>query len=54
MAGQKVTTTTKIRIKKDGSTNSGGYRQCNMCRGTGIVKKAGQKTTKNTKGRKRR
>lgn len=38
MAKQSVTTTTKVRIKKDGSTNSGGYRQCNICHGTGVVK----------------
>ena len=41
MAKQKIKTVTKIRVKKNGSTNKGGYRQCNMCRGTGIIKKKG-------------
>lgn len=40
MARQKVKTTkVKTRVKKDGSTNKSGYRQCNMCKGTGVVKK---------------
>lgn len=39
MTKQKVKTTTKTRVKKDGSSNSGGYRQCNICKGTGVVKK---------------
>lgn len=44
MARQKVKTTvsrTKTRVKK-GSSN-GGYMQCNICGGTGVVKKRGKK-----------
>ena len=28
---------TRVRVKKNGKANSGGYRRCNVCRGTGIV-----------------
>ena len=36
--GQKVTiTNTRTRVRKNGSANGGGYRQCNMCRGSGVV-----------------
>lgn len=38
MAKQKVTTTTKVRVKRNGSTNGSGYKQCNICHGTGVVK----------------
>lgn len=41
MAKQKIKTTTKTRVKKNGGTNKGGYRQCNICKGTGVVKKKG-------------
>ena len=30
--------TVKTRVKRNGKTNKGGYRQCNMCRGTGVIK----------------
>lgn len=41
---QKVTTTqTKTRVKKDGSTNKSGYRQCSICHGTGVVPKSYKK-----------
>ena len=40
--GQKQRTI-KTRVKRDGSANSGGYMQCNICRGTGIVKKPKRK-----------
>lgn len=53
MAKQQVNTTTttqvtKTRVKKYGSTNSSGYRQCNICHGTGVVK-----TKPKTKGKKK-
>jgi DnaJ-class molecular chaperone len=39
MAKQRVTTTkTKTRVPKNGGTNKSGYRQCNMCKGSGIVR----------------
>lgn len=42
MATQKVkTTTTKTRTRKTGGST--GYKQCNMCKGTGRVKKATKK-----------
>ena len=31
--------TIKTRVKRSGKSNSGGYRQCNMCKGTGVIKK---------------
>lgn len=34
---------TKTRVKRNGSSNSGGYMQCNICRGTGVVKKPTRK-----------
>lgn len=34
---------TRVRVKKDGSANKGGYMQCNICHGTGIVKKPNRK-----------
>lgn len=36
MARQKVKTTVKTRKRKTGGKS--GYRQCNICRGTGRVK----------------
>lgn len=42
MARQHVTMV-KTRVKKNGSKNSGGYRICNMCHGTGVVKKGKRK-----------
>ena len=36
--------TTKTRVKKNGSANKGGYIQCNICRGTGIIKKPKRKS----------
>ena len=35
----KITNTLRTRVKKDGSENNEGYLQCNMCHGTGVVKK---------------
>lgn len=43
MAKQVVrttTSTTSTRVRKNGSTNSAGYKQCNMCHGTGVVRKS--------------
>lgn len=40
--GQR-TRTTKTRVKRNGTANKAGYMQCNMCRGTGIVKKPTRK-----------
>lgn len=37
MAKQRVTTTVKKRVRKTGGNT--GYVQCNMCRGSGRVKK---------------
>lgn len=39
MAKQTVKTKVRTRVKKSGGSNSGGYRICNMCRGTGVVRK---------------
>ena len=33
----KITSTTKTRVKKDGS-ESGDYQQCRICHGSGIQK----------------
>ncbi len=33
----KIETTTKTRVKKDGSSN-GEYQQCRICHGTGVQK----------------
>lgn len=42
MARQTVKTTTarttRTRVKKNGSTNSGGYKKCPNCGGDGIVR----------------
>ena len=40
----KVKQTVKTRVKKDGSTNKDGYRQCNICHGTGVVKSKKKKS----------
>lgn len=44
MAKQTVRTTTvsttRTRVNKNGSANSSGYKQCNMCHGTGVVRKS--------------
>ena len=48
----KSTTQIRTRVKKDGSTNGAGYRQCNICHGTGIVK-ATKRPTGAKKGRKK-
>ena len=47
MARQIVRTVskTRTRVKKNGSVNNAGYRQCNMCHGTGIVKVGKRKKT---------
>ena len=39
MAGRakQTVTTTKTRVKKDGSAN-GDYQQCRICHGTGVQK----------------
>lgn len=34
---------TKTRVRRNGAANSGGYMQCNICKGTGIVKKPTRK-----------
>ena len=41
MATQKVKTTTTKRVRKTGGSTS--YKQCNMCRGTGRIKKSKKK-----------
>jgi hypothetical protein len=41
MAKQKVKTTIRTRVKKNGKANKGGFKQCNMCHGTGLIKKKG-------------
>ena len=38
MARQTVTTTTKTRVKKNGTTNGQGYQICKNCGGDGVVK----------------
>lgn len=43
MAKQQVTqtkSTTRTRVKKNGGTNGTGYRQCNICHGTSVIKVA--------------
>lgn len=35
----KVTNTTTTRVKKNGSPNDSDYMQCNICHGSGVVKK---------------
>ena len=37
-----VTTTsnTRTRVRKNGNPNSSGYKQCNMCHGSGVVRKS--------------
>lgn len=42
----KITSTTKTRVKKNGDPNSEGYLQCNICHGTGVVKKGYNKKKK--------
>lgn len=42
MTKQTVKTTVKTRVKKSGKTNSSGYKQCNICNGTGVVKSKGK------------
>lgn len=38
-ARQTVTnSSTKTRVKKDGSSNNAGYETCRMCGGTGVQK----------------
>ena len=43
MAKQTVKTTTvsttRTRVRANGSANASGYKQCNMCKGTGVVRK---------------
>lgn len=56
MAKQQVTQTksitqTRTRVKKDGSTNSAGYRQCNICHGTGVVQAPSQKKKSAKRGK---
>ena len=38
MAAKASYSKTKTRVKKNGSANKAGYRQCNMCRGTGVIR----------------
>jgi DnaJ-class molecular chaperone len=38
MAKQKVKITTKTRVKKSGAGKTS-YKPCNMCHGTGVVKR---------------
>ncbi len=38
MAKQKVKTTLKTRVKKDGTPNKSGYMLCNVCKGSGMQK----------------
>lgn len=42
MAKQTVKTTVKTRVRKDDKSNSSGYKQCNICRGTGVIKSKGK------------
>ena len=42
MAKQRVKTKTRTRVKKNGGTNKSGYKQCNICHGTGVVKSKGK------------
>lgn len=54
MAKQQVTqtkTVVKTRVKKDGSTNGAGYRQCNICHGTGVVQASQQKKKSAKRGK---
>lgn len=38
MARQRIHTRIRVRVKKDGSINGGGYKACSNCGGDGIVK----------------
>lgn len=38
MAKQKVKTTVKTRVKKNGTPNKDGYMLCNICKGSGLQK----------------
>lgn len=42
MAKQTIKTTVKVRVKKDSKSGSSGYKQCNMCHGTGVIKSKGK------------
>lgn len=38
--GQRMRrSTTRTRVRKNGSSNSSGYKQCNICHGSGVVRK---------------
>jgi DnaJ-class molecular chaperone len=34
-----TTSTTRTRVNKNGNSNKAGYKQCNMCHGSGVVRK---------------
>ena len=34
-----VRSSTTTRVRRNGNSNNSGYRQCNMCHGTGVVRK---------------
>ena len=38
MTKAKTTKTIKVRVKKNGKANSGGYSVCRNCGGDGVVK----------------
>lgn len=40
----KTSSVTKTRVSKSGGTNNSGYKQCNICHGTGVVRKSSRKT----------
>ena len=35
----KTISNTRTRVNRNGNSNKSGYRQCNMCRGSGVVRK---------------
>lgn len=47
MAGKakQTVTTTKTRVKKDGSANSSGFETCRLCGGSGIQRTPKKKKT---------
>lgn len=34
-----VRSSTSTRVRANGTPNNSGYKQCNMCKGTGVVRK---------------
>lgn len=37
------TSNTRTRVNKNGSANNAGYKQCNICHGSGVVRKSPRK-----------